>query len=143
MVRLRNEFERLFDEMYQRSSGNWAGRLRGGIDVDVSETDDAFVIHASLPGVDADDNDVTVTDTTATIEADAGVEEKSPAAKYHLRERGYGQFNRSITFPADIDTDSVDCTYDNGVLTLRAPKAGKFRTRRIPIRPGEGGEQER
>jgi HSP20 family protein len=101
--------------------------------LDVSETEDAFIVKASIPGVNPDDIDISLTDNVLTIKAEIKEEKEIEDAKYHLRERRYGAFSRAITLPTAVDADKVEAVYENGVLTLTIPKAEAVKPRKIAV----------
>ncbi len=101
--------------------------------LDVSENEEAFVVKASIPGVNPDDIDISLTDNVLTIKAEIKDEDEIENARYHLRERRYGVFSRSITLPTAVDADKVEATYENGVLTLNIPKAEEMKPRKIEV----------
>ncbi|MEA3439074.1 MAG: Hsp20/alpha crystallin family protein [Chloroflexota bacterium] len=67
------------------------------------ETEDEYLVKASLPGIDPDDLDVTYTANTLTIQGETKQEKEAEGAKYHIRERRYGNFTRSISLPSTVD----------------------------------------
>jgi HSP20 family protein len=101
--------------------------------LDVSETEDAFIVKASIPGVNPDDIDISLTDNVLTIKAEIKEEKEIEDAKYHLRERRYGAFSRAITLPTAVDADKVEAVYENGVLTLTIPKAEAVKPHKIAV----------
>ncbi len=101
--------------------------------LDVSETEDAFLVKASIPGVNPDDIDISLTDNVLTIKAEIKAEKEIEEAQYHLRERRFGVFSRSITLPTAVDADNVEATYENGVLNLTIPKAEEVKPRKIEV----------
>jgi HSP20 family protein len=101
--------------------------------LDVSETEDAFIVKASLPGVNPDDIDISLTENVLTIKAEIKAEEKIENARYHLQERRYGVYSRSITLPTAVNADAVEAVYENGVLTLNIPKAEEVKPRKIEV----------
>ncbi len=101
--------------------------------LDVSETEDAYIVKASIPGVNPDDIDITLTDNVLTIKAEIKEEKEIEEAKYHLRERRFGVFSRSITLPTAVEADKVEAVYENGVLTLTIPKAEEVKPRKIAV----------
>ncbi|GMQ78584.1 MAG: hypothetical protein BMS9Abin02_1103 [Anaerolineae bacterium] len=136
MMQLRNEFDRLFDEAmdfptWRRSEPN------GGLAVDVAEKDDAYIVKASLPGIKPDDLDISITDNILTIKGEVKDEETISEKHYRLRERHYGAFTRTITLPTTVDVDAVEATYEDGVLTLNAPKTEDVKIKHITVMPVE------
>jgi HSP20 family protein len=136
MMRLRNEFDRLYDDTIDFPSWRWPEPAEGPA-VDVVESDDAYIVKASLPGIKPDDLDVSITDNVLTIKGEVKNEETISEEQYHLRERRYGAFTRMITLPTSVDVDSVEATYEDGILTLNAPKTEDVKRKRITVTPVE------
>lgn len=135
MSLLRNNMNRLFDDAF----GNLPQERSGengtyGMALDVSEDEESYTVQASLPGVSADAIDVTLNDNVLTIRGEMRDENETKQQNYHLRERRYGVFSRSISLPASTDADNIDATHDNGVLTLRIPKAEQAKPRKISVK---------
>lgn len=133
MMRLRNEFDRFFEDSLEFPGWRWSDSF-GGPAVDVAETDDKYIVKASLPGINPDDLDISITDNTLSIKGEVKEEKNISEERYHLRERRYGSFTRSITLPASVDIDSIEATYKDGVLTLSAPKTEEVKRKRITVR---------
>jgi len=93
--------------------------------VDVAERDGEFVVTCDLPGFDTDDIELRVTDHTLHLHAEHTTEEEVEEENYLHRERTRADISRSIPLPQDIDEDAVTASYDDGVLTVRLPKAGE------------------
>ncbi len=124
-----NEFERLFEcEAPARMRHNLTVAL------DVSEDEDAYNIIASVPGVSPDDIEITMEDDLLTIEGEiaSGVDDEN--VRYHMRERRYGNFKRSIRFPLTVNADAIEADYNRGLLTLTVPKAEIVKPRRIEVK---------
>ena len=103
--------------------------------VDVAETDDEVTVTADLPGMTEKDVEVTLDEDLLTIRGTRKEEREDTRKNYHLVERSYGEFHRSIPMPSGIDKDKAKATFKNGVLTLSLPKKPEARTarRRIEI----------
>lgn len=132
MINLRNSLDRMFDTNYG-SLETTTRPIAWGLPLDVSETDDAFIVKASIPGVKPDDVEITFTDNVLTIKGEVKAEEEVKDARYHLRERRYGSFARSISLGSRIENDKIHANYENGVLVLTLPKASEVKPRRIAI----------
>ncbi|GAB4580596.1 MAG: Hsp20/alpha crystallin family protein [Anaerolineales bacterium] len=102
--------------------------------LDAAETEDNYIIKASIPGVNPDDLEITLEDGLLTIKGETKVDETVKEADFHLRERRYGTFARSLRFPVAVNADAVEATYEHGVLTLTVPKAEEVKPKRIAIR---------
>jgi HSP20 family protein len=132
----RRKLDRLFDDFFSgRSMARWPG---DGVDLrlDVSETDQELKIAAELPGVDEKDVELTLTDDLLTIRGEKTREHTQKNGDYHMVERSYGSFARSLRLPFKVDQDKVDARFDKGVLTISLPKPPEIQqsTKRIAIK---------
>ena len=101
--------------------------------MDVLETETAFVLKASIPGVSPDDVEITFQDDVMTIAGERKADE-TIKADYHLCERHVGKFSRSLRFNTPVNSDNIEATYQHGVLTLNIPKAEAVKPKKIAIR---------
>jgi HSP20 family protein len=142
VMSLRNEMNRLFEQAFdEMPSSRWQPSTNWGLAVDVSENDEAFVITASAPGVNPDDLEITISDNILTIKGEFKADETISEEKYHIRERRYGSFGRSISLPVTVKADEVDAGYEKGVLRLVVPKAEEVKPRRIQIQAHTNGRK--
>jgi HSP20 family protein len=102
--------------------------------LDVAEKDDAFIVKASVPGVPAEDVEVTLTDNVLTIKGEMKADKEINEENYHLRERRFGSFMRSVTLPTAVDADKIEAVNENGVLTLTLPKAEAVKPKKIEVK---------
>lgn len=135
---LQREMNRLFDDAFrglQATAGNGNGKMALAPSIDVKETDKAFEVQAELPGVDQKDLDVTYADGVLTIRGEKKAEKEESKAGYHLTERRYGSFLRSLTID-DVDADKIEARFDKGVLTVKLPKltAAQAKTKKIDVK---------
>lgn len=124
------DVEKVFEDFQRRSPlpgmpamfGSTGGALAPKIDV--SEAKDAVEVTAELPGVDEKDVEVTLVDGVLTVrgEKKAEREEQDKDKNWHVVERSYGSFSRSIALPFDPDASQVEAKFDKGVLRIRLPK---------------------
>lgn len=138
MARMRNEIDRLFEDAFNAPVGKWERNTVWGFPLDVTENNDTFMVKAAVPGITPDDLDITISDNVLTIKGETHFEETKEDEKIHLQERRFGSFMRSISLPTPVDADSVEATYENGVLTLSIPKAEAVKPKRIAVRAGDG-----
>ncbi len=136
MLSLRNVVDRLFDTQLNQLE-NTTRPLAWGLPLDVVETDEAFLVKASIPGVNPDNLEITFTDNVLTIKGEVKEDQEVKENRYHLRERRFGSFARSISLGARVDGDKIQAAYEHGVLTLTLPKAEELKPRRIAIKPGK------
>ena len=115
-----DEIVELFERMGQSDRSGWGGV--SDVSVDVRETDADVVVTADLPGYDREDIDVAVKERTLTIEAERQEERSDEGERYHRQERSHRRVSRSVHLPAEVDEQSADATYRNGVLTVTLPK---------------------
>jgi len=126
-----NEMDGMFEEPFFGRRGD--GQQNWGLPLDVSEREDSYVVRASIPGIDPDEIDISLSDNVLTIRGEMKHEADQQSERYVLRERRMGNFTRSVSFPTAIDADRAEASCDYGVLTLRLPKAETARPRRIGI----------
>jgi HSP20 family protein len=104
--------------------------------LDISERKDAYLVTVELPGVEADDLEVTLEDGLLTIQGERYFAHDSSEQQFHRVERRYGAFRRSITLPAQVMAEGIEASVDNGVLQILVPKMEEATPKRIKIRPG-------
>ncbi len=105
-----------------------------GVAIDVAENDNAYVLKAAVPGVNADDLEITLENKVLTLKGEAKKDEEFENNQYHIRERRFGSFSRSIRFPVDVNSEEVTTAYENGILTLTVPKAEAVKPKRIEVK---------
>jgi HSP20 family protein len=104
--------------------------------LDISERTDAYLVTVELPGVEADDLQITLEDGLLTIQGERHFAHDSSEQQFHRVERRYGAFRRSITLPAHVMAEGIQATADNGVLQIVVPKREEATPKRIQVRPG-------
>lgn len=135
MWSLRNMMDRMMDRWMEPSwsaTTDWQP-ASWSLALDVAETDDDFVVKASLPGINPDDLEITYNNNLLTIKGEVKEEKDVDEQRYHLRERRYGSFSRSLTLPSTIKAEAIEASYEAGVLTLHLPKAEEAKPKRIPV----------
>jgi len=89
---------------------------------DVSETDNAVIIEAELPGMDEKDIELTLQENILTLKGEKKREEETKKKNCYISERSYGHFQRSLQLGSGVDAEHVDAAFKNGVLTINIPK---------------------
>jgi HSP20 family protein len=143
LATMRQMMDRIFDEDMLRLTGGWdrgGGGEVASLALDVAEKDDAYVVKASLPGVNPDDVDITLADNVLTIRGETKQDQEIKQENYHLRERRFGTFMRSVTLPNAVDADKIEAVNENGVLTLILPKAESVKPRKIEVKRMVNGQ---
>jgi HSP20 family protein len=126
------EVDRVFDD-FGRLDYSRAGRGPLTPRLDVSETDGQYVIEAELPGVDIKDVDVSLDGDILTIRGEKKTDREDKSKDYHLIERSYGSFERSIALGFTTDAKKISATFDKGVLRVTAPKPAEAKTEKKKI----------
>jgi HSP20 family protein len=134
VVTLREAMDRLFEDSFIRPT-TWSGLPAGqiAVPVDLWETPEAYHLRADLPGLTADDIDINVTADTVSISGELQGQSDVTSDGWLRQERRYGKFQRSFALPAQLESNKIEATFDNGVLTLVMPKAENVRPRQIKV----------
>ena len=98
-----------------------SGSVVSAFRTDVSDTGDAFRLEAELPGFSKDDIKIDIENDCLTISAERKLEDEDKKKNFVKRERFYGSYSRSFDVTG-IDTDAIEASYNDGVLTLTMPK---------------------
>jgi HSP20 family protein len=101
--------------------------------VNVWASDKNIVVTAEIPGVSLDDIDLQICNQIVTIKAKRVQDSIDETPTLHRRERGYGEFTRSLELPYAIDADSVDASFSNGVLRVEFTRAAVDLPKRISV----------
>ena len=102
--------------------------------VDIEESEQDYVIHAELPGLDKDKVKVTAEDGVLTLSGERDLERTVEGKTYHRIERSHGTFSRSFTLPEESDAESVAAQFTNGVLAVRVAKREEALPKSIEVR---------
>lgn len=101
--------------------------------IDISETDNQFLITAELPGMNKDDIDISLDNGRLSISGERKFEKEEEGKKFHRVETQYGSFNRSFQLPDNIDEESIKATYENGLLNISLDKSEDKVKKKIEI----------
>ncbi|MFO8143276.1 MAG: Hsp20/alpha crystallin family protein [Dehalococcoidales bacterium] len=125
-----------------RGFGGVPAYSEGGEDwnilIDVLQKADDLVVKASVPGVEPEKIDVAVEDNILTLKAERKTEAEGDDVSYLIRERPSGSFFRALRLPQTVDTDKIESEYENGVLTVKMPRAEEKKKKQIQIKVGGG-----
>jgi HSP20 family protein len=121
----------VFDDMVTGSRPVEGNFLPG---VDVRETDKAYEIEVMLPGIKKEDIIIDLDDRTLTIRGERKTSKEEDKVKYHLVETSYGTFSRSLTLPTNINRESIQASYTDGVLRVTIDKIENAVTKQIQIK---------
>jgi len=135
VARLRREMDRLWEDYF--------GSGRRGLEpmeevwspaVDVSETGDKVTVKAEVPGMEAKDIEINLVGDILTIKGEKKSEREEKGENYHMVERSYGSFSRSLKLPAAVEADKIEASYKQGVLTVVCPKKEEVKPKAIEIK---------
>jgi HSP20 family protein len=140
LVSLRQAMDRLFEDSFVRPR-MWAGQAleSTSLALDAHVNGDELFVQAALPGVRPEDVEITIENGTLTIAGQSNSESKDENTQYLLQEIRRGSFVRSVTLPNGLEPDKATASFDNGVLTLRVPRAEQVKPRTIRISPTTDG----
>lgn len=132
----RNQMDRLFDNLFEDgwkelpAVGDWSPSM------DVSETKDAVIVKAEVPGMESTDIEVSMQENLLTIKGEKKEEKEEKNERYHRTERSYGMFTRTVQVPMSVDASAVTAAFKNGLLTVTLPKAPSAKAVPIAVKAG-------
>lgn len=100
---------------------------------EVEETSKDILVRVELPGLGKEDCRVNIEGNVLYMSGEKRIERESGDSTYHVMERAYGSFQRSVPLPRNVDSDKAEASYSNGVLTVRLPKIPGEQARSVPI----------
>lgn len=142
------DMESWFQEMFPRmmrprswewpdwpSFGNISRPFEGKVPrVDVIDRDGEVLVKAELPGVSKENLEITTTDNTVTIKGTSRYEHKEEKGDYHRSEISHGVFARTVTLPAEVESDKADARFKDGLLELTLPKRPQQQGHKIQVK---------
>jgi HSP20 family protein len=126
MVTLREAMDRLFDDAFTRPFGLASGLQAPA--VDLYQTDKEVVVRTSLPGMKAEDVQISITGDLLTLKGEFKEKEEKKEKEYHLREQ------RILSLPAVVVADKAKADFEDGVLTITIPKAEEVKPRTVTVK---------
>lgn len=136
MVTWRDVMDRLWEDRFLRTFGGWPSLENGlqTLPVDVAERDSTLVVEASLPGYDPDEVEISISGNVLAIKGEHKQEAEKEEGQYHLHERFYGAFQRTVNLPTEVNAEAAEATFDKGVLHLTLPKIEAAHAKRIEVK---------
>lgn len=134
--RLQREMNRAFDGFFRgdlldtgsMSTSAWTPAI------DISETNDSYIIRAELPGIKKDGVKITMHNNVITIRGEKKNDVEKKEENYHVVERSYGSFERSFTLPGTVRSETVDARFDDGILSITLPKTKEAKEEVIDVK---------
>ncbi|MFD1374392.1 Hsp20/alpha crystallin family protein [Actinoplanes sichuanensis] len=136
---LRTDPFRDLDRLFEQVTGTT--NRPAAMHVDAERDGDTFYVYFDLPGVDPDSIDVTVERNVLQVRAERQRRTRD-SAEAVISERPMGVFSRQLILGDTLDTEKLQATYDNGVLTLQIPVSDRAKPRKIAISSGNGGPRQ-
>jgi len=128
------QFSSSKDEALARSGSTLATFPRWGLLAgEVEEMDKEIIVRVEVPGMEKEDFSITVEGNALYLSGEKRYERESRDSTYHVMERAYGSFQRTIPLPHNVDADSAQASYKNGVLSIRLPKVVSESSRTIKL----------
>ena len=128
-------FKREMDRVFEDFFSGWGARKGEFIPpVDVHETESDVVVTMEVPGLSANEIDISVSNDVITVRGEKKSEHEEKGGGYHVVERSYGRFQRSVPLPTAVVSDKAEAKCQDGVLTVSLPKAEQAKARRIEIK---------
>jgi HSP20 family protein len=128
---LQQEIDRLFEGVTRNIPGLATTTMPS---MDISETDKAIEITAELPGLEKKDVELNMAENVLTIRGEKKNEREEKNKDYHLVERSYGAFSRSVELPAGVKVEDISAEIANGVLKVTVQKPAPKQTKQIEIK---------
>ncbi|MGB3490422.1 MAG: Hsp20/alpha crystallin family protein [Xanthobacteraceae bacterium] len=132
LTMLQQEVDRLFDG-FSRSLADFSPRTLMP-SMDLAETDKEIELTAELPGMEEKDVQLNVVDNHLTIRGEKKNQREEKEKDYHLVERHYGSFTRTVELPPGVNPDSIKAVMSKGVLKVTVPKPAPAQTRKIEVK---------
>lgn len=102
--------------------------------VNILEKEDNIIITADLPGLKAEDVEVTIENSVLTLKGERTFEEAAEGETYHCIERCYGSFERSFKIPNSVDPKKIEARFVNGEMTFTLPKRDESKPRSVKVK---------
>jgi HSP20 family protein len=131
----REELDRLVTGAFNTPGVATAARMVTGRSlpaINIWEEGDNFYVEAEVPGLKAENLEITVIGDELTLKGERAADERVEPT-YHRRERGAGSFSRSVKLPSEVNSERVEASLNDGVLLLTLPKAETAKPRKIQV----------
>lgn len=101
--------------------------------INIWASDENLLVSAEMPGVQVEDIDVSVDGKTLTISGERKADDLPEGARYHRKERRFGDFSRTIQLPIAVNSEQVKASFTDGVLSITLPGAESEKPKKIAI----------
>jgi HSP20 family protein len=130
------QLQRRMDRLFQETHGLERFPWRAGVYplVNLSEDKDYLYVRAELPGVKAEDLEITLQANNLILRGERKIPAEDKEVNYHRRERESGFFRRVVALPAAVQGEKVEATCKDGILTIKLAKPEKIKPRKIEVK---------
>ena len=130
------QLQRRMDRLFQNAFGLERSPWQVGVYplVNISEDRDHLYVRAELPGVKAENLEITIQDSSLILRGERKIPTEEKQVNYHRREREAGFFRRVVALPARIQADKVEATCKDGILTIKLAKPEEVKPRKIQVK---------
>jgi HSP20 family protein len=130
------QLQRRMDRLFQNAFGLERSPWQVGVYplVNLSEDRDHIFVRAELPGVKAEDLEITLQDNNLILRGQRKIPTEEKQVNYHRRERESGFFRRVVALPARMQSDKVEATCKEGILTIKLAKPEEVKPRKIQVK---------
>ena len=132
--RIRSEINRIFEDPFALMTRGTGFLEAWEPAVDIYEDKDQFTVKAELPGLKKEEIDVALHGNTLTIAGERKQEQERKEGDTYRSERYFGRFQRNITLSAPVDSNKIQASYKDGVLTIVLPKSEEAKAKQIQIK---------
>jgi HSP20 family protein len=132
MMTLREAMDQLFDDAFTRPRSQSGDSIIPP--VDLYQTPDEVIVKVNLPGLKAEDVQISVTSDVLALRGEFKQESEKKVATYHMLERRSGSFERSVMLPTVVQTGKARADFEDGVLTITLPKAEAVKPKTITVK---------
>jgi HSP20 family protein len=136
LLNLQNQMSRVFQD-FGRGSDELLTSGTFVPPVDIYEDEHSVTLKLEVPGISDKDIDIKLENNSLTVRGERNFEKEEKEENFHRIERRYGSFARSFTLPNTVDSENVEASYENGILTIKLGKRAEAKPKQIKI--GVGG----
>lgn len=136
LATLQGQMNRLFQEVSPNRNTSGDEFMTTGTfipPVDIYEDEQNITLKLEVPGINENDIDVRVQDSTLVVRGERKFENEEKEENFHRIERSYGSFQRSFTLPQTVDTNNVTAEYNSGVLKIRLAKRAEAKPKQVKV----------
>lgn len=132
--RMGREMDRFWDTFFERRPMRFEEEGEYLPALDLAETNQEIIVKCEVPGMDPKNIDISLSDGTLTIKGEKKQEREEKEENYHLVERSYGSFTRSVHLPKEVKHDKINASYKDGVLKIVLPKSEESKKKEVKVK---------